>query len=68
MSTYTKPIPTRKMQRLDRRKRGDVPMPQLYKEICAGYNYFLAKRMKAETLGISIRDVNRPKLKTKGRK
>ena len=68
MSTYTKPIPTRKMQRLDRRKKGDVPMPQLYREVCEGYNYFLAKRMKAETLGISIRDVNRPKLKTKGRK
>lgn len=68
MSTYTKPIPTRKMQRLDRRKRGDVPMPQLYRDICEGYNYFLAKRMKAETLGISIREVNRPKLKTKGRK
>lgn len=68
MSTYTKPIPTRKMQRLDRRKRGEVPMPQLYREVCEGYNYFLAKRMKAETLGISIREVNRPKLKTKGRK
>lgn len=68
MSTYTKPIPTRKMQRLDRRKRGDVPMPQLYRDICEGYNYFLAKRMKAETLGISIREVNRPKLKMKGRK
>ena len=68
MSTYTKPIPTHKMQRLDRRKKGDVPMPQLYREVCEGYNYFLAKRMKAETLGISIRDVNRPKLKTKGRK
>ena len=68
MSTYTKPIPTRKMQRLDRRKKGEVPMPQLYRDICEGYNYFLAKRMKAETLGISIREVNRPKLKTKGRK
>ena len=43
-------------------------MPQLYRDICEGYNYFLAKRMKAETLGISIREVNRPKLKTKGRK
>ena len=68
MSIYTKLIPTRKMQRLDRRKRGDVPMPQLYRDICNGYNYFLAKRMKAETLGISIREVNQPKLKTKGRK
>jgi len=68
VSTYTKSIPTRKMQRLDRRKKGDVPMPQLYRDINEGYNYFLAKRMKAETLGISIREVNRPKLKTKGRK
>jgi hypothetical protein len=68
VSTYTKPIPTRKMQRFDRRRIGDVPMPQLYREVCEGYNYFLAKRMKAQTLGISIREVNRPKLKTKGSK
>lgn len=70
MSLITKydRIPTHKFERMTRRRKGDVPMPQLYKEICAGYNYFLAKRMKAETLGISIREVNRPKLKTKGRK
>ena len=68
MSTYMKPIPTRKMQRLDRRKKGDVPMPQLYRDINEGYNYFLAKRMKAETLGITLREVGRPKLKTRARK
>ena len=43
-------------------------MPQLYKDISEGYNYFLAKRMKAETLGITLREVGRPKLKTKGKK
>ena len=65
MSTYTKPIPTRRQHRIDRKRRGDVPMPQLYREIAEGYQYFLAKRMKAETLGISLREVGRPKLKSK---
>lgn len=44
-SQYTKRIKSRPKQ-----KRGEVPMPQLYKEISAGYEHFLAKKMMRETL------------------
>ena len=57
MSTYTKPIPTRRQHRIDRKRKGDVPMPQLYREIAQGYLYFLARRMKAEAMGIRLRDL-----------
>ena len=45
-SQYTKRIKARPKQ-----KHGDVPMPQLYREISAGYEHFLAKKMLRETLG-----------------
>lgn len=56
--------PTTKIHTFSRKRRGDVPMPQLYRDIAEGYNYFLARRMKAETLGISLRELGRPKLKS----
>ncbi len=59
MSTYTKPTPTRKLQRLDRRRKGEVPMPQLYREIEAGYRYFIARRMQAMALGIKLIDLKK---------
>ena len=30
--------------------RGDVPFPQLYKEIDAGWRFFMANRIERETL------------------
>lgn len=57
-------VPTAKMHTFSRKRKGDVPMPQLYRDIAEGYNYFLARRMKAETLGISLRELGRPKLKS----
>lgn len=61
MSTHTKPIPTRRQHRIDRKRKGDVPMPQLYREIAQGYFYFLARRMKAEAMGIRLRDLKHEK-------
>lgn len=42
------------IKRIKRRRKpaksGDVPMPQLYREIREGYEYFLARQMKRGTL------------------
>ena len=36
--------------RLKKKARGDVPIPQLYREIDAGWRYFMANRIERETL------------------
>lgn len=33
-----------------KKPRGDVPIPQLYRDIDAGWRYFLANRIERETL------------------
>lgn len=45
-SQYTKRIKSR-----PKPKGGEVPMPQLYREISAGYEHFLAKKMMREAMG-----------------
>jgi hypothetical protein len=41
---------TQKLKRRGKKFAGEVPVPQLYKEIDAGYRYFLARRIERETL------------------
>ena len=41
---------TRKLKRRGKKYAGEVPVPQLHKEIDAGYRYFLARRIERETL------------------
>jgi hypothetical protein len=36
---------------------GEVPMPQLYRDIEAGYRYFIARRTQAMALGIKLTDL-----------
>lgn len=43
-------ITTKRIRRRKPVKSGDVPMPQLYREISQGYEYFLARQMKRGTL------------------
>lgn len=51
MSTSAFTVTTKKFSRRDKPKNlGDVPLPQLYREIKAGYEYFLARKMKRDTL------------------
>lgn len=49
MSSYGT-ITTKRIRRRKPLKSGDVPMPQLYREISEGYEYFLAKQMKRDAL------------------
>lgn len=42
-----------------RKAGGEVPMPQLYRDIEAGYRYFLARRTKAMALGIKLIDLKK---------
>jgi hypothetical protein len=52
-------FPTRKQHPINRRNKaaGEVPMPQLYRDIDAGYRYFLARRTQAMALGIKLTDL-----------
>jgi hypothetical protein len=52
-------FPTRKQHPIVRRRAGsgEVPMPQLYRDIEAGYRYFLARRTHAMALGIRLTDL-----------
>jgi hypothetical protein len=52
-------FPTRKLHAINRRNKaaGEVPMPQLYRDIDAGYRYFLARRTHAMALGIRLTDL-----------
>ena len=49
------------MHHFTRRKEAasDVPMPQLYRDIDAGYRYFLARRTQAMALGIKLIDLKK---------
>jgi hypothetical protein len=38
---------------------GEVPMPQLYRDIEAGYRYFLARRTQAMALGLKLTDLKK---------
>lgn len=51
-----------------KKKNREVSIPQLYRDICAGYDYFIKKRMKTESLGVIVRHVSELKLKKKGNK
>lgn len=42
-----------------RKGGGEVPMPQLYRDIEAGYRYFLARRTQAMALGIKLIDLKK---------
>jgi hypothetical protein len=52
-------FPTRKQHPIVRRRAGsgEVPMPQLYRDIEAGYRYFIARRTQAMALGIRLTDL-----------
>jgi hypothetical protein len=52
-------FPTRKQHPIVRRRAGsgEVPMPQLYRDIEAGYRYFIARRTQAMALGIKLTDL-----------
>ena len=51
---------TKRLPRMTRRKAGgEVSMPQLYRDIEAGYRYFLARRTKAMALGIKLIDLKK---------
>ena len=51
---------TKRLPRMTRRKAGgEVPMPQLYRDIEAGYRYFLARRTQAMALGIKLIDLKK---------
>lgn len=52
-------VPTAKMHTFSRKRKGEVPMPQLYKEIDEGYRYFLARRTQAMALGIKLIDLKK---------
>ena len=55
MRSRSKYAPTTTTKRLPRMKRrgtgGEVSMPQLFRDIDAGYRYFLARRTKAMASG-----------------
>ena len=63
MSSKSKYAPTTTTKRVPRMKRrgtrGEVPMPQLYRDIEAGYRYFLARRTQAMALGIKLIDLKK---------
>ncbi len=52
---------TAKIHPVKRRKKlnGEVSMPQLYRDIEAGYRYFLARRTQAMALGIKLIDLKK---------
>ena len=50
MSTSAFTVTTKRLKRRDKRRGGDVPLPQLYNDIKQGYEYFLARKMKRDTL------------------
>ena len=51
---------TKRLPRMTRRKAGgEVPMPQLYRDIEAGYRYFLERRTQAMALGIKLTDLKK---------
>lgn len=53
-------VTTKRLPRMTRRKLGgEVPMPQLYRDIEAGYRYFLARRTQAMALGIKLTDLKK---------
>ena len=49
----TKTHPVRRREKV----KGEVSMPQLYRDIEAGYRYFLARRTKAMALGLRLTDL-----------
>lgn len=63
MSSKSKYAPTTTTKRLPRMTRrnggGEVPMPQLYRDIESGYRYFLARRTQAMALGIKLIDLKK---------
>jgi len=54
-------VRTAKIHPVKRREKlkGEVSMPQLYRDIEAGYRYFLARRTKAMALGIKLIDLKK---------
>ena len=54
-------VRTCKMHPVKRREKssGEVPMPQLYRDIEAGYRYFLARRTQAMALGLKLTDLKK---------
>lgn len=50
MSTSAHTVTTKRFKRRGKQSAGDVPLPQLYRDIKAGYDYFLARKMKRDTL------------------
>ena len=59
-SKYAPTTTTKRLPRMTRRKAGgEVSMPQLYRDIEAGYRHFLARRTKAMALGIKLIDLKK---------
>lgn len=54
-------VKTFKMHPVKRREinAGEVSMPQLYRDIEAGYRYFLARRTKAMALGVKLTELKK---------
>jgi len=60
ISKYAR-VHTAKIHPVKRREKlkGEVSMPQLYRDIEVGYRYFLARRTKAMALGIKLIDLKK---------
>ena len=60
ISKYAR-LRTAKIHPVKRREKlkGEVSMQQLYRDIEAGYRYFLARRTKAMALGIKLIDLKK---------
>lgn len=60
ISKYAR-LHTAKIHPVKRREKlkGEVSMPQLYRDIDAGYRYFLARRTKAMALGLRLTDLKK---------
>lgn len=50
MSTSAFTVTTKRLRRREKNKGGDVPLPQLYHDIKRGYEYFLARKIRKDTL------------------
>lgn len=50
MSTSAHTVTTKRFKRREKQRGGEVPLPQLYHDIKRGYEYFLARKMRRDTL------------------
>ena len=50
MSTSAFSVTTKRLKRREKQRGREVPLPQLYHDIKRGYEYFLARKMRRDTL------------------